>query len=67
MYATVTQPLTFEEFLAWDDASGREFELLDGIPVPLSEPNANIYIGCRLGDRTFLAADFKVFDSIYPS
>jgi Uma2 family endonuclease len=41
MYATVTQPLTFEEFLAWDDASGREFELLDGIPVPLSEPNAN--------------------------
>jgi Uma2 family endonuclease len=41
MYATVTQPLTFEEFLAWDDGSGREFELLDGIPVPLSEPNAN--------------------------
>ncbi|BAZ83652.1 Uma2 family endonuclease [Sphaerospermopsis kisseleviana CS-549] len=41
MYATVTQLLTFEEFLAWDDGSGREFELLDGIPVPLSEPNAN--------------------------
>ncbi|WP_373529009.1 Uma2 family endonuclease [Nostoc sp.] len=41
MYATVTQPLTFEEFLAWDDSSGREFELSDGIPVPLSEPNAN--------------------------
>ncbi|MBW4443831.1 MAG: Uma2 family endonuclease [Plectolyngbya sp. WJT66-NPBG17] len=41
MYATVTQPLTFEEFLAWDDGSGRAFELLDGFPVPLSEPNAN--------------------------
>jgi Uma2 family endonuclease len=41
MYATITQPLTFAEFLAWDDASGREFELLDGFPVPLSEPNAN--------------------------
>ncbi|MBD2346975.1 Uma2 family endonuclease [Anabaena subtropica FACHB-260] len=41
MYATFTQPLTFAEFLAWDDGSGREFELLDGIPVPLSEPNAN--------------------------
>ncbi|MBD2168832.1 Uma2 family endonuclease [Calothrix membranacea FACHB-236] len=41
MYAAVTQPLTFEEFLAWDDGSDREFELLDGIPVPLSEPNAN--------------------------
>lgn len=41
MYAAVTQPLTFEEFLAWDDGSGRAFELLDGIPVPLSEPNAN--------------------------
>jgi len=41
MYAIVTQPLTFEEFLAWDDGSGRAFELLDGVPVPLSEPNAN--------------------------
>jgi Uma2 family endonuclease len=41
MYATVTKPLTFEEFLAWDDGSDRDFELLDGIPVPLSEPNAN--------------------------
>jgi Uma2 family endonuclease len=41
MYATVTKPLTFEEFLAWDDGSGRTFELLDGVPVPLSEPNAN--------------------------
>jgi len=41
MYATVTKPLTFEEFLVWDDGSGRDFELLDGVPVPLSEPNAN--------------------------
>jgi len=41
MYVTVTKPLTFEEFLAWDDGSGRDFELLNGVPVPLSEPNAN--------------------------
>ncbi|MDG2989571.1 Uma2 family endonuclease [Candidatus Synechococcus calcipolaris G9] len=41
MYAAIPQTLTFAEFLAWDDASGRTFELLDGIPVPLSEPNAN--------------------------
>ncbi|PSB14861.1 Uma2 family endonuclease [Phormidesmis priestleyi ULC007] len=41
MYAPVTKLLTFEEFLAWDDGSGREFELIDGVPVPLSEPNAN--------------------------
>jgi Uma2 family endonuclease len=41
MYATTTKLLTFEEFLAWDDGSGRAFELLDGLPVPLSEPNAN--------------------------
>ncbi|WP_342002311.1 hypothetical protein [Chlorogloeopsis sp. ULAP02] len=33
IYATVTQPLTFEEFLVWDDGSGREFRLLDGMPV----------------------------------
>jgi Uma2 family endonuclease len=41
MYAAVTQSLTFEEFLAWDDGSGRDFELMDGVPVPLPEPNAN--------------------------
>ena len=41
MYAPVTKLLTFEEFLAWDGGSGREFELIDGVPVPLSEPNAN--------------------------
>jgi Uma2 family endonuclease len=41
MYIALTKPLTFEEFLAWDDGSGRDFELLDGVPVPLAEPNAN--------------------------
>jgi len=41
MYVKVIKPLTFEEFLAWDDGSDRDFELLDGVPVPLSEPNAN--------------------------
>jgi hypothetical protein len=41
MYASVTKPLTFEEFLAWNDGSVRDFELLNGVPVPLSEPNAN--------------------------
>lgn len=41
MSATDSHPLTFEAFLAWDDGSGRVFELLDGMPVPLSEPNAN--------------------------
>lgn len=41
MYATSTKPMTFEEFLAWDDGSGRSFELIDGFPMPLSEPNAN--------------------------
>ena len=41
MYVPVTKLLTFEEFLAWDDGSGRDFELIDGVPVPLSEPNAN--------------------------
>lgn len=41
MYAAATLPLTFEEFLSWDDGSGRSFELVDGTPMPLSEPNAN--------------------------
>jgi len=36
-----TTYLTFEEFLSWDDGTGRSFELIDGVPMPLSEPNAN--------------------------
>jgi hypothetical protein len=36
-----TRDLTLDEFLLWDDGSDRSFELLNGIPVPLSEPNAN--------------------------
>lgn len=40
MYAPVQTPLTFEEFLAWDDGSGREFELIDGFPMPVIDPNA---------------------------
>jgi len=41
MYTILTKPLTFEEFLTWDDSSGRSFELFYGVPAPLSEPNAN--------------------------
>lgn len=42
MYAPAIQtPLTFEEFLAWDDGSGRDFELRDGLPMPYTDPNAN--------------------------
>jgi Uma2 family endonuclease len=40
MYATAERPLTFEEFLAWDDGSGRDFELRDGYPMPITDPNA---------------------------
>jgi hypothetical protein len=40
MYATAAEPLTFEEFLTWDDGTGRSFELRDGFPMPISEPNA---------------------------
>lgn len=41
MYAVIQTPLTFEEFLAWDDGSGRNFELRDGFPMPYTDPNAN--------------------------
>lgn len=41
MYAAIQKPLTFEEFLAWDDGSGRDFELRDGFPMPYTDPNAN--------------------------
>ncbi len=40
MVAIVKKSLTFEEFLNWDDGSGRSFELINGIAMPLSEPTA---------------------------
>ena len=40
MYAPLHEPLTFAEFLAWDDGSGRIFELRDGFPMPIVDPNA---------------------------
>ncbi len=40
MVAILNTTLTFEDFLAWDDGSGRSFELTNGVPMPLSEPNA---------------------------
>lgn len=41
MYASVIHtPMTFEEFLAWDDGTGRDFELRDGFPMPIVDPSA---------------------------
>lgn len=40
MVAIVKKPLTFEEFLNWDDGSGQSFELVKGVAMPLSEPTA---------------------------
>jgi Uma2 family endonuclease len=40
MYATADKPMSFAEFLTWDDGSGRNFELHDGYPMPITEPNA---------------------------
>lgn len=40
MIAIAQKTLSFEEFLNWDDASGRSFELVNGVAMPLSEPTA---------------------------
>ncbi len=32
--------LTFPEFLAWDDGAWRDFELVNGLPTPIPDPNA---------------------------
>jgi Uma2 family endonuclease len=41
MVQIALKPLTFAEFLTWDDGTGRDFELIDGFPIPLNDPNAN--------------------------
>jgi Uma2 family endonuclease len=40
MVAIAQKTLSFEEFLNWDDSSGRSFELVNGVAMPLSEPTA---------------------------
>jgi Uma2 family endonuclease len=40
MVAIAQKILSFEEFLNWDDKSGRSFELVNGVALPLSEPTA---------------------------
>ena len=40
MVAIAQKTLSFEEFLNWDDESGRSFELVNGVAMPLSEPTA---------------------------
>jgi len=40
MVAIAQKTLSFEEFLNWDDHSGRSFELVNGVAMPLSEPTA---------------------------
>jgi Uma2 family endonuclease len=40
MVAIAQKTLSFEEFLNWDDVSGRSFELVNGVAMPVSEPTA---------------------------
>jgi Uma2 family endonuclease len=40
MVAIAQKTLSFEEFLNWDDDSGRSLELVNGVAMPLSEPTA---------------------------
>ncbi len=40
MVAIAPKTFTFAKFLNWDDGSGRSFELVKGVAVPLSEPTA---------------------------
>ena len=40
MVAIAQKTLSFQEFLNWDDDSGRSFELVNGVAMPLSEPTA---------------------------
>ena len=40
MIVLAQKTLSFEEFLNWDDGSGRSFELVNGVAMPLSEPTA---------------------------
>ena len=41
MVQAPTQLLSFDEFLRWTDGTDQSFDLIDGMPVPLQEPNAN--------------------------
>lgn len=57
--SAATTLLTFAEFLAWDDGTERNFELRDGLPVALAEPNAKhenvVHLLCVYLDRYCVA------------
>jgi Uma2 family endonuclease len=38
---TVPQPMSLEEFLAWDADHDRLYELIEGIPMPIYDPTAD--------------------------
>ncbi|WP_377474260.1 MAG: hypothetical protein P2A85_17600 [Microcoleus anatoxicus] len=40
MIAIAQKTLSFEEFLNWDDKSGKSLALVNGVAMPLSEPTA---------------------------
>ena len=40
MVAIAQKTLSFQEFVNWDDDSGRSFELVNGVTMPLSEATA---------------------------
>ena len=39
--STVLSPMSLQEFLAWEDGSDQRYELIEGEPVPISDPTAN--------------------------
>ncbi|MGJ3252079.1 MAG: Uma2 family endonuclease [Elainellaceae cyanobacterium] len=40
MVQSISTPMTFDDFLEWDDGTERSFELIDGVPVAITDPNA---------------------------
>jgi Uma2 family endonuclease len=41
MIQAIPKLLTFEEFLIWEDGTDTAVELINGVPMPMSEPTAN--------------------------
>ncbi len=35
---TAAQPMSLEEFLAWEQGGDRLYELIEGMPMPIGDP-----------------------------
>ena len=70
-----SSPMSLQAFLAWDNGNGKLYELIEGEPVPMSDPTANhedladdicdqLKLHCREKELPFVPKRSKLLNSV---